>query len=324
MNVSLKQSAGLDAYLNLGEIVADLRKLRAASQKRRYREGRLPELPSREAMTLIVDGLAAALYPRHFGPSELTVDCTDGYLLYTLSATLRSLQEQVRRELHLHDARSDLAPDEHGPQSLEIVREFAASLPNVRALLDTDIRAAFDGDPAAKSLDEVVFCYPGVSAMIRHRLAHRLYLLGVPMLARIIAEAAHSQTAIDIHPGAQIGESFFIDHGAGVVIGETAVIGRNVRVYQAVTLGAKRFDWGIHLTGVARRLWQWNAPVPAPTTLSRLENFKPGSRLMQTAWTTWNGYDGLAASSARPVVIREDGGLGTAGSCAPDAVTALQ
>ncbi len=111
MNVSLKQSAGLDAYLNLGEIVADLRKLRAASQKRRYREGRLPELPSREAMTLIVDGLAAALYPRHFGPSELTVECTDGYLLYTLSATLRSLQEQVRRELHLHDARTDLAPD---------------------------------------------------------------------------------------------------------------------------------------------------------------------------------------------------------------------
>src|SRR5208337_1158120 len=139
----------------------------------------LPELPSREAMTRIVDGLVAALYPRHFGPPELTVDCTDGFLLYTLSATLRSLQEQVRRELHLHAAHTEHAPDDFGPQALEIVREFAASLPRIRALLDTDIRAAFDGDPAAKSLDEVVFCYPGVSAMIRHRLAHQLYLLGV-------------------------------------------------------------------------------------------------------------------------------------------------
>ena len=242
MNAPVKQGAGMDAYFHLDEIVAELRKLRAASQKRRYREGRLPELPSREAMKTIVDGLVAALYPRHFGPPELTVDCTDGFLLYTLSATLRSLREQVRRELDLHSVRTDHGPDDHERQSLEIVREFAASLPRLRALLDTDIHAAFHGDPAAKSLDEVVFCYPGVNAMIRHRLAHQLYLLGATMLARIIAEAAHSATAIDIHPGAQIGESFFIDHGTGVVIGETAVIGRNVRLYQAVTLGAKRFE----------------------------------------------------------------------------------
>jgi serine O-acetyltransferase len=242
MNAPVKQSAGIDAFLNLDGIVADLRKLRAASQKRRYREGRLPELPSREAMKSIIDGLVAALYPRHFGPPELTVDCTDGFLLYTLSATLRSLQEQVRRELDLHSTKTEAGHDDHERRALEIVRDFAASLPRLRAVLDTDIHAAFVGDPAAKSLDEVVFCYPGVSAMIRHRLAHQLYLLGAPMLARIIAEAAHSATAIDIHPGAQIGESFFIDHGTGVVIGETAVIGRNVRLYQAVTLGAKRFE----------------------------------------------------------------------------------
>ncbi len=115
-------------------------------------------------------------------------------------------------------------------------------LPKIRALLDTDIHAAYEGDPAAKSFDEIVFCYPGVAAVIRHRLAHQLYRLGVPMLARIISEIAHSQTAIDIHPGAEIGESFFIDHGTGVVIGETVVIGRHVRLYQAVTLGAKRFE----------------------------------------------------------------------------------
>ena len=112
----------------------------------------------------------------------------------------------------------------------------------MRLLLDADIRAAYAGDPAAKSLDEIIFCYPGVSALIKHRLAHELYLLGVPMLARIVAEIAHSQTGIDIHPGAEIDQGFFIDHGTGVVIGETARIGKNVRLYQAVTLGAKRFD----------------------------------------------------------------------------------
>lgn len=118
---------------------------------------------------------------------------------------------------------------------------FAQSLPQIRRLLDSDVLAAYQGDPAARSVDEVLLCYPGVLAMIHHRLAHCLYRLGLPLLARIVSELAHSQTGIDIHPGAQIGAGFFIDHGTGVVIGETAVIGQRVRLYQAVTLGAKRF-----------------------------------------------------------------------------------
>ena len=121
------------------------------------------------------------------------------------------------------------------------MRAFAAALPGIRRLLDSDVLAAFQGDPAARSVDEVLLCYPGVLAMIHHRLAHRLYGLGLPLLARIVAELAHAQTGIDIHPGATIGAGFFIDHGTGVVIGETAVIGERVRLYQAVTLGAKRF-----------------------------------------------------------------------------------
>ena len=121
------------------------------------------------------------------------------------------------------------------------MRAFGAALPDIRRLLDTDVLAAYQGDPAAHSVDEVLLCYPGVLAMVHHRLAHRLYTLDLPLLARIVAELAHGQTGIDIHPGAQIGPSFFIDHGTGVVIGETAVIGQRVRVYQAVTLGAKRF-----------------------------------------------------------------------------------
>jgi serine O-acetyltransferase len=122
------------------------------------------------------------------------------------------------------------------------VRDFAATLAQTRALLDSDVIAAYRGDPAARSVDEILLCYPGIVAITHHRIAHRLYGLGVPLLARIVAELAHAQTGIDIHPGARIGAGFFIDHGTGVVIGETAVIGERVRLYQAVTLGAKRFE----------------------------------------------------------------------------------
>ncbi len=123
----------------------------------------------------------------------------------------------------------------------EIVAAFRARLPEVRRLVDTDIDAAYDGDPAATSRMEVVMAYPGLFAVTIHRLAHELYKLNVPIIPRVMAELAHSKTGIDIHPGAQIGERFFIDHGTGVVIGETCVIGRNVRLYQGVTLGGLSF-----------------------------------------------------------------------------------
>ncbi|WP_363352040.1 serine O-acetyltransferase EpsC [Methylocystis echinoides] len=230
-------SRAADAF-DAARIVSALGELRKASQSRRYGAGRLPELPSKARIVDLVEDLTAVLYPRHFGPCELTPETTDAYLIRTLDRALRALCEQIRRELALFDA--DKAA-EAPRQAEEIARKFAAALPEARALLDKDIRAAFDGDPAAKSLDEVVFCYPGVAAVIRHRVAHRLYRLGAPMIARIIAEIAHAETGIDIHPGAQIDEGFFIDHGTGVVIGETTVIGKRVRLYQAVTLGAKRF-----------------------------------------------------------------------------------
>lgn len=124
----------------------------------------------------------------------------------------------------------------------EIVDEFVAALPEVRRLVDTDVQAAYDGDPAATSRMEVVMAYPGLYAVTIHRLAHVLYKLKVPIIPRVMSELAHSKTGIDIHPGATIGERFFIDHGTGVVIGETTIIGRNVRLYQGVTLGGLSFD----------------------------------------------------------------------------------
>ena len=120
--------------------------------------------------------------------------------------------------------------------------EFAQKLPELRRILDTDVIAAYEGDPAARSVDEVLLCYPGVLAIIYHRIAHEFYKKDLSLLARLIAEIAHSKTGIDIHPGAQVDQGFFIDHGTGVVIGETCIIGKNVRIYQAVTLGAKRFE----------------------------------------------------------------------------------
>jgi serine O-acetyltransferase len=124
----------------------------------------------------------------------------------------------------------------------EVVRKFVERLDFVRRTVDTDVQAAYEGDPAAMSPMEVVMAYPGVYAVTVHRLAHELYRLGVPVIPRIMSEIAHSKTGIDIHPGATIGERFFIDHGTGVVIGETTVIGRNVKIYQGVTLGALSFD----------------------------------------------------------------------------------
>jgi serine O-acetyltransferase len=228
--------------IDIDAIIAELQNLRSQSQQVRYKDGVVPELPSKIAVKEIVDGLISILYPRHFGPSELSPEAIIEYQRSTLISLLLRLQRQIIRELHLSTFASDVVQLNVGRRAIEIANELGANLPRIRILLDKDIKAAFDGDPSAKSIDEIIFCYPGVSAIIRHRLAHQLYLSGAPIIARIISELTHSETSIDIHPGADIGEGIFIDHGTGVVIGETSIIGRNVRIYQSVTLGAKRFE----------------------------------------------------------------------------------
>ena len=226
----------IDDGFDVEGLVVRLRDLRSLSQRRRYR-GLAPNLPSRQTVIAAFDALVSTLYPRHFGPQDLTGDEIDAFIAKTLRSALRSLQGQIKLELAL-DADT---PPPHG-RAAEIAQAFAADLPVVRALADTDAFAGFHGDPSATSMDEVIFSFPGFAAVLHHRLAHRLYKLGAPVLARIASEEAHGRTGIDIHPGAEIGERFFIDHGTGVVIGETAILGRNVRLYQGVTLGAKRFE----------------------------------------------------------------------------------
>ncbi|RZL66298.1 MAG: serine acetyltransferase [Variovorax sp.] len=231
------------SQFEVGEIVQALHAVRDEwrDSQRRSREPVGREFPSRDAMAQVVESLKGALFPMRLGPPDLRHESEDFYVGHTLDSALQSLHTQATLEMHYvarHEARDDPAVQ---ARATATVRDFGASLPGIRRLLDGDVMAAYQGDPAARSVDEVLLCYPGILAMIHHRLAHRLYRLGLPLLARIVAELAHSQTGIDIHPGAQVDAGFFIDHGTGVVIGETAIIGKRVRVYQAVTLGAKRF-----------------------------------------------------------------------------------
>ncbi len=235
-------------------IVAELRDLRLHSLEARSLLNRPPKLPSRKELQLILEGLGGVLFPNRLGLPDLNDEGIDFYVGHTLENLLRKLYKQINRELQFVSGLQGVEDQDH-EQAIHIARQFAAQLPLIRKLLDTDIQAAFEGDPAARSSDEVLVCYPGITAIIHHRLAHVLYELGAPLVARIISEIAHSATGIDIHPGAQIDASFFIDHGTGVVIGETAIIGKRVRVYQAVTLGAKRFEKdsnGILVKGHAR------------------------------------------------------------------------
>lgn len=234
---------GDDADFDLSAITLGLRAARANWRERRA-DGHLgsPEdygahgFPGRHALTHVVDTMAAALFPMRLGPADLTVESEDAFVAASLRTVLPLLARQVAMELAYEPAAAD-----HQPRARAITAALAHSLPTIRDLLDSDVEAAFAGDPAARNVDEVLLCYPFVTALIHHRLAHELYRLGAPVVARIIAEIAHSRTGIDIHPGATIGDSFFIDHGTGVVIGQTAIIGRRVRLYQAVTLGARRF-----------------------------------------------------------------------------------
>lgn len=227
-------------YLEVDSIVAELRAQRLASLESRNRHDRPPRLPSRRILASVAEGLSAAMFPNRLGSSELADEGVDHYVGHTLNMTLRELMVQIQHELHYNSGLEALS-DEDRAQSIAITQSFAKSLPEVRRLLESDIKAAYEGDPAARNVDEVLVCYPGIMAIMHYRLAHVLHGLGVPLIARMISEIAHSVTGIEIHPGAQIGGSFFIDHGTGVVIGETAIIGQNVRLYQAVTLGAKRF-----------------------------------------------------------------------------------
>jgi serine O-acetyltransferase len=300
---------------DLDRVVSELRVLRTEWWQSTNPDGVSYELPSQEAASDILKELSAALFPRHFAQPDLTEEGVDYFVGRTLDGALQSLLEQVRRELRLASRSADKAAARPEQQACEIISKFAANLANVRALLESDVRAAYQGDPAARSIDEVLFCYPGIVAITHHRLAHELYKLGAPLLARIISEIAHAATGIDIHPGAQIGDSFFIDHGTGVVIGETAVIGRHVRLYQAVTLGAKRFavdDSGALVKGGARHpIVEDDVVIYSGATILGRITIGRGSTIGGNVWLTRSVPPGshIIQAQARSDIFVDGGGI---------------
>jgi serine O-acetyltransferase len=223
---ALEQVAGelLDSYLG---------DERARRISQRY-------LPSREAIVEILESVLDLMYPGYYGRQDLNAGNLSEHVEQMAAALLPKLEREMEHCLCYGRERETVPPQfgECAPRAHELAEIFLRRLPEIRGLLIRDVQAAFDGDPAALNLDEIILAYPGVLAVSVYRIAHALYDLGVPMMARIMTEWAHSKTGCDIHPGATIGAAFFIDHATGVVIGETTHIGDGVKIYQGVTLGA--------------------------------------------------------------------------------------
>jgi len=258
------------------------------------REHRLGEpVPSSEKLGKIVSMIREILFPGFFGNTSLRNDVVRHYMGVYLDELFSLLSEQILAGLcfECEDRKKvDFKEQERYAQSL--AADFIAFLPEIRRILVTDVEAAFVGDPAAKSRGEVIYCYPAVRAISNYRVAHQLLKLGVPLIPRIIAEMAHSETGIDIHPKAQIGESFTIDHGTGVVIGSTCIIGNNVKLYQGVTLGAKSFPLDEHgnpIKGVPRHpIVEDNVIIYAQATILGRIRIGHDSVIGGNVWVTNN------------------------------------
>jgi len=290
-------------YWDIDDIVAGLRDARENWRNARSRNAEYGAVgfPSRHVLDKIMQALCGALFPLRLGPSFVRRHNEDAFVAETLQTALSRLYGQIRLELGYS------LPETEGAQvdedAARIIRHFAAALPRLRVLIDTDVEAAYAGDPAARSVDEVLLCYPCVLAIIHHRLAHLLHGLGAPLVARIISEIANSRTGIDIHPGASIGESFFIDHGTGVVIGETAIVGARVRLYQAVTLGARSFPTdadGALKKGLARHpIVEDDVVIYAGATILGRVRIGRGSTIGGNVWLTSDVPPGSNIHQAR-------------------------
>lgn len=214
-------------------------------------------LPDRQAIIDSITALRQIIFPGYFGQQGLTSHNVSFHIGEIVSSLIDVLYEQVRFCLRYREhipgvnGDSDACIDCDREAGI-VVSRFFDRIPAVREMLASDVTAAFEGDPAAQNTDETIYSYPGLFAIMVQRLAHEFYKLNVPLLPRIMTEHAHSRTGIDIHPGAQLGKSFFIDHGTGIVIGETTTIGNNVKIYQGVTLGALAPAYGQALRGQKR------------------------------------------------------------------------
>lgn len=250
-------------------------------------------LPSEQAVREFIALVRSTIFPGYYSSSSLHDSTITYHLGVAVERMHRVLAKQILYSLCFAEqeiCKGESCNSEQEYKALNIAGAFISYLPELRRMLALDVEAAYQGDPAAESIGEIICCYPSLKAITCHRIAHKLYELQVPLLPRIISEIAHSETGIDIHPAARIGESFFIDHGTGVVIGATCIIGSRVKLYQGVTLGAKSFpkaDDGSLIKGIERHpVIGDNVIVYSNTTLLGRINIGESARIGANMWIT--------------------------------------
>ncbi len=262
-------------------------------------------LPSSKRLEEIINLSRSILFPGYFGKSQVNIDTIQYQIGVNVEKLHRLLSEQILAGLCFSCGETkNIHCNECKTEAERITTQLIAKFPDLRKTLGTDVVAAFNGDPAAKSTAEIISCYPVIKTLTNYRIAHELFVMGVPLIPRMMMEMAHSETGIDIHPGATIGSYFTIDHGTGVVIGETCVIGNNVKLYQGVTLGAKSFpldEEGNPIKGIPRHpIIEDNVVIYAnATVLGRitigdhcvvgantwvLQDMKPGEAIYKTMY----------------------------------------
>ena len=250
-------------------------------------------LPSEQAVREFIALVRSTIFPGYYSSSSLHDSTITYHLGVAVERMHRVLAKQILYSLCFAEqeiCKGESCNSEQEYKALNIAGAFISYLPELRRMLALDVEAAYQGDPAAESIGEIICCYPSLKAITYHRIAHKIYELQVPLLPRIISEIAHSETGIDIHPAAHIGESFFIDHGTGVVIGATCIIGSRVKLYQGVTLGAKSFpkaDDGSLIKGIERHpIIGDNVIVYSNTTLLGRINIGESARIGANMWIT--------------------------------------
>ncbi len=248
-------------------------------------------LPSEEILREIVELCRAILYPGYYGNARISKQT----IRYHTGVNVETLHTLLSKQIYAGLCFSDksciyLSEDEICERADTLSRAFISSLPELREILTTDVEATFNNDPAAQNPGEVIFCYPGVRAVTNYRIAHQLYLLNVPFIPRMISEMAHSETGIDIHPGAEIGHHFSIDHGTGTVIGETSIIGNYVRLFQGVSLAGEKLppdDNGNITRGVPRHpILEDHVTVYSNSTLLGRIHIGKGATICGNVWIT--------------------------------------
>ena len=261
-------------------------------------------LPLRDRIREILDLLTEVVFPGYTGARDITSSNISFVIGDILCQVQNQLTEQVERAFRHQCRLKQCNSDGCRVVAEEVTEHLLAQLPKIRNLLKTDIEAAFASDPAASSFEEIVLSYPGLKAITTHRIAHELYLENVPLIPRIMGERAHHETGIDIHPGAKIGERFFIDHGTGMVIGETSIIGNNVKIYQGVTLGALAPAKGQSLRGVKRHpTIEDDVTIYAAATILGDVTIGKGTIISGNVWIKDSVPAGVIVSMSRPELV---------------------